>query len=236
MEKFTPLAKILHCRRQWRDGQIPPLGRGGTWQGVGRKSSVIGAWQKAPSRGTLPHSQPTFAIETHIHIYYMWHTISSQQGWTGKLFFSRGGEGHGARPKIYGAGRVLTIFIHPCFPIFCKMLKTSNEKAWMKSGTLRMMTLSSKSLRTNRGPGDLWNAKHFNKGLINFNACYAAFVKEEWIQQWRPQIQNAFVIMGGAFMIQHAPRSELGPTGRKGWLWWVLWGGCMVVVGNYATT
>ena len=24
MEKFTPLAKILHCRRHWRDGQIPP--------------------------------------------------------------------------------------------------------------------------------------------------------------------------------------------------------------------
>ena len=26
MEKFTPLAKILHCRRQWREWQIPPLG------------------------------------------------------------------------------------------------------------------------------------------------------------------------------------------------------------------
>ena len=25
MEKFTPLAKNLHCRRQWRHGQIPPL-------------------------------------------------------------------------------------------------------------------------------------------------------------------------------------------------------------------
>ena len=25
MEKFTPLAKILHCRRQWREWQIPPL-------------------------------------------------------------------------------------------------------------------------------------------------------------------------------------------------------------------
>ena len=25
MEKFTPLAKILHCRRQWRHWQIPPL-------------------------------------------------------------------------------------------------------------------------------------------------------------------------------------------------------------------
>ena len=25
MEKFTPLAKILHCRRQWRHGQISPL-------------------------------------------------------------------------------------------------------------------------------------------------------------------------------------------------------------------
>ena len=25
MEKFTPLAKILHCHRQWRHGQIPPL-------------------------------------------------------------------------------------------------------------------------------------------------------------------------------------------------------------------
>ena len=25
MEKFTPLAKILHCHRHWRDGQIPPL-------------------------------------------------------------------------------------------------------------------------------------------------------------------------------------------------------------------
>ena len=27
MEKFTPLAKILHCRRQWRQWQIPPLSR-----------------------------------------------------------------------------------------------------------------------------------------------------------------------------------------------------------------
>ena len=25
MEKFTPLAKILHCRRQWREGKISPL-------------------------------------------------------------------------------------------------------------------------------------------------------------------------------------------------------------------
>jgi len=25
MEKFTPLTKILHCRRHWRHGQIPPL-------------------------------------------------------------------------------------------------------------------------------------------------------------------------------------------------------------------
>ena len=25
MKKFTPLAKILHCRRHWRHGQIPPL-------------------------------------------------------------------------------------------------------------------------------------------------------------------------------------------------------------------
>ena len=25
MEKFTPPAKFLHCRRQWRHGQIPPL-------------------------------------------------------------------------------------------------------------------------------------------------------------------------------------------------------------------
>ena len=25
MEKFTPLAKIIHCRRQWRHRQIPPL-------------------------------------------------------------------------------------------------------------------------------------------------------------------------------------------------------------------
>ena len=26
MEKFTPLAKILHCRRQWRHWQTPTLG------------------------------------------------------------------------------------------------------------------------------------------------------------------------------------------------------------------
>ena len=25
MEKFTPLAKIVHCRWHWRHGQIPPL-------------------------------------------------------------------------------------------------------------------------------------------------------------------------------------------------------------------
>ena len=25
IDKFTPLAKILHCRRQWREWQIPPL-------------------------------------------------------------------------------------------------------------------------------------------------------------------------------------------------------------------
>ena len=33
-------------------------------------------------------------------------TAYDNQGWTGKLFFSRGGAGRGgARPKIYGAGR-----------------------------------------------------------------------------------------------------------------------------------
>ena len=30
MEKFTPLGKTLHCRRQWRHGQIPPLN--GLWR------------------------------------------------------------------------------------------------------------------------------------------------------------------------------------------------------------
>ena len=25
MEKFTPLTKLLHCRRQWQEGQISPL-------------------------------------------------------------------------------------------------------------------------------------------------------------------------------------------------------------------
>ena len=33
-------------------------------------------------------------------------TLYTLQGWTGKLFFSRGGVGRGgARPKFYGAGR-----------------------------------------------------------------------------------------------------------------------------------
>ena len=32
--------------------------------------------------------------------------VSMNQGWTGKLFFSRGGAGRGgARPKIFGAGK-----------------------------------------------------------------------------------------------------------------------------------
>ena len=37
MEKFTPLAKILHCRRHWRHGQIPPLDRC-DWKGVTEQS------------------------------------------------------------------------------------------------------------------------------------------------------------------------------------------------------
>ena len=31
MEKFTPLTKILHCRRQWRHGQISPLRKKLPW-------------------------------------------------------------------------------------------------------------------------------------------------------------------------------------------------------------
>ena len=31
LEKFTPMAKILHCSRQWRHGQISPLQHPYTW-------------------------------------------------------------------------------------------------------------------------------------------------------------------------------------------------------------
>ena len=34
MEKFTPLAKILHCRRHWRHWQIPPLYQGKSWNRI----------------------------------------------------------------------------------------------------------------------------------------------------------------------------------------------------------
>ena len=51
MEKFTPLAKILHCRRHWRHWQIPPL-----WSG--NQEWFLGPWPilqvKAPSSGH-PH-------------------------------------------------------------------------------------------------------------------------------------------------------------------------------------
>ena len=49
MEKFTPLAKILHCRRQWRHGQNPPLcvPQKVFWKGDGGR----GGGQRAGSSG-----------------------------------------------------------------------------------------------------------------------------------------------------------------------------------------
>ena len=40
LEKFTPLAKILHCRRQWRHWQISPL-VSGNWRLSGIKRSQV---------------------------------------------------------------------------------------------------------------------------------------------------------------------------------------------------
>ena len=39
MEKFTPLGKILHCRRQWRHWQIPPLLEIGKHYSLGQKNA-----------------------------------------------------------------------------------------------------------------------------------------------------------------------------------------------------
>ena len=42
MEKFTPLAKFLHCHRQWRHGQISPLknGSGMLLEKVGESETI----------------------------------------------------------------------------------------------------------------------------------------------------------------------------------------------------
>ena len=40
MEKFTLLAKILHCRRQWRHWQIPPLAGIGVLKLLSKKSEL----------------------------------------------------------------------------------------------------------------------------------------------------------------------------------------------------
>ena len=47
MEKYTPLAKILHCRRQWRHWQISPLFVGSTHANSGE---VLWGRPRLPSR------------------------------------------------------------------------------------------------------------------------------------------------------------------------------------------
>ena len=47
LEKFTPLAKILHCRRQWRHWQISPLFVGSTHANSGE---VLWGRPRLPSR------------------------------------------------------------------------------------------------------------------------------------------------------------------------------------------
>ena len=49
MEKFTPLAKILHYRRHWRHGQIPPLQRQESL--CGNQSQLQGGTPIERSRG-----------------------------------------------------------------------------------------------------------------------------------------------------------------------------------------
>ena len=48
MEKFTPLAKILHCRRQWRHRQIPPLSKVVTGQDLPTDDDGVVAILEAP--------------------------------------------------------------------------------------------------------------------------------------------------------------------------------------------
>ena len=49
MEKFTPLAKSLHCRRHWRHGQIPPLAASALW--LWRPGCAVVAHHPARARG-----------------------------------------------------------------------------------------------------------------------------------------------------------------------------------------
>ena len=58
MEKFTPLAKILHCRRQWRHGQIPSLksrseSPNDNWVKLTQKQTGNEIWLQ-PEFGELP--------------------------------------------------------------------------------------------------------------------------------------------------------------------------------------
>ena len=72
MEKFTPLAKILHCRRHWRHWQIPPLSKSSLALSLRKHpslplllfslrsshwgSSAVARWRKSPSTLLLPLS------------------------------------------------------------------------------------------------------------------------------------------------------------------------------------
>ena len=59
MEKFTPLAKILHCHRYWRHGQIPPLDPGSI-----TTSSQIGRHRCHNNQQPINPGQRTFFLRT----------------------------------------------------------------------------------------------------------------------------------------------------------------------------
>ena len=70
LEKFTPLAKILHCRRQWREWQIRPL----TVRGVAHRNAITFL---LPSLIGFAEFTPTYSIEG--QIFLAWFLLSCMQ-------------------------------------------------------------------------------------------------------------------------------------------------------------
>ena len=58
MEKLTLLANILHCRRHWRRGQIPPLVRGARWRFIEEFQFNLKQALNDPGSILSPYSSP----------------------------------------------------------------------------------------------------------------------------------------------------------------------------------
>ena len=88
--------------------------------------------------------RPALLASAHIAnlvFYCLWYKQHIQQGWTGKLFFSRGGAGRGeARQKIYGAGRGIIIIISTITSIIAIIINSTKDDILDMEELFHMLT------------------------------------------------------------------------------------------------